>query len=184
MTGWRNYEKRVLGLALTIGVLTGHSVHAFGGLDEQHEVVDEIVVVGTPPGSIGFSVIGGWFSFAAVDLSEQFRSLDRFLDSLSDLNDALMEASEQYCSQKIENWRGACHDGMGTAHTYCIVSGAFLTGTFVRGSFPAPFRSSGSIGSGFGALTTCNEIRFRAHENCDRIADSDVAPRIAQCPGE
>ena len=145
--------------------------------------MDEIVVVGSPPSSGGFDVVGGWFSFAAVDVRDQFSSLERFLDALGDFNDYMTQASERYCTQKIEQWRQACHDGVETAHSYCIVSGAFLTGSLIRGRFPAPFRSSGSIGSGFGALTACNDIRFRAHANCDRIADSEAAPRIAQCSG-
>lgn len=184
MTGWRSHNYWTRFLLLASVACLGQPAHAVGGFDEQNHVMDEIVVVGTPPSSTGFGVIGGWFSFATVDISDQFRSLDRFLGALSVANDRLIEASEQYCSQKIEEWRRDCHDGMETAHTYCIVSGAFMTGALIRARIPAPFRSSGSIGAGFGTMRTCNDVRFRAHRNCDRIADSSAASQIAECPGE
>lgn len=184
MTGWRSCKCWTRFLLVAGGTCLGSSAHALGGFDQEKRIKDEIVVVGTPPTTSGFGAIGGWLSFATVDISDQFRSLDHFLSALNAVNDRLIEASEQYCSQKIEQWRRDCHDGMETAHTYCIVSGAFMTGSLIRARIPAPFRSSGSIGAGVGTLSTCNSIRFRAHRNCDRIADSDAAARIAECPGE
>ena len=184
MTGWKTCNYRKGFLLLLGGAGLASSAHSMEDFEEEPRVMEEIVVTGTPPPSADLSVIGGWFSFATVDLSDQFRSLDRFLGALNTANDYLIEASEQYCSRKIEAWRRDCHAGMRTAHTYCVVSGAFMTGSLIRARVPAPFRSSGSIGSGFGTLTTCNDIRFRAHRNCDRIADSGTAPRIAGCPGQ
>ena len=180
---WKICNYRNGFLLLLSGAGLAGSAHSMEGFEEERRVIEEIIVIGTPPSSADISVIGGWFSFATVDLSDQFRSLDYFLGALRVANSNLIEASEQYCSHKIEGWRRDCHAGMRTAHTYCIVSGAFLTGSLIRARVPEPFRSSGSIGSGFGTLTACNGIRFRAHRNCDRIADSDAAPRIAGCPG-
>ena len=111
---WKICNYRNGFLLLLSGAGLAGSAHSMEGFDEERRVIEEIIVVGTPPSSADISVIGGWFSFATVDLSDQFRSLDYFLGALRVANSNLIEASEQYCSHKIEGWRRDCHDADGS----------------------------------------------------------------------
>ncbi|MEL7023694.1 MAG: hypothetical protein AAGL69_08075 [Pseudomonadota bacterium] len=151
--------------------------------DQEEQIVDEVVSIGTRPSGFAFGWLGSWLSWSILDIDNLNGDLDSLGASLQNLIDAANEASEELCRRRIEDWRSSCHARMNTNRHLCVAASSFLLGAPIAYLLPSVFRRGGYYGVGLVGYNRCAQWDFRAHQHCDAIADSGSAPRIAQCDG-
>ncbi|MEL7310663.1 MAG: hypothetical protein AAFN07_04075 [Pseudomonadota bacterium] len=171
----------VVGLIAAFAVCCSDAEAQF--YDQESEIVDEIISVGTRPAGFDFGSLGGWLSWSILDIGDLNGDLNNLGNSLQNFLDAANEASEEQCRQRVEDWRSRCHTQMNVNHGLCIASSMFLLGAPIRALIPRAYQRASNFGAGLVGGSRCAGWNARAHMSCDAIADSDAAPRIAQCDG-